>query len=626
MPGLAISERLGTQRQLADSLKDARTLADHQRRFIQFQTELTQHGVALHPTIVAQISADPVRLAAFQSRDFFNRGTASEHILRVAKAPTLIDGQPSAQLAAQLVNMVGNGTLNANVYGMSYARTTLQIFGQHHAGELSRILADLGVDGRTKLANGENLAWNPQVFPVQANRHADWLWAGVNHLATHRVLPRGGVLSPDAPSASQAQMANLTSRLFGLPFVNVSGPTAIPHLNEVTQDVGPVLAAYGPHAGSVARVNGRQPMSLEVGQRQPIVYQQNPLGYVVVPAEMAAEKGIEAIQYGTGGDTDYTYPPRAPAGPAAPAVAGKARPAPPTSRTPTAQQMADLLSERGVAISPEVVQKVAVEPARLAALHSLDFDGESTAFEHILKTAEARTLVDGRPSSELARDLFGLVGSSRYAHGSARCYARTTHTIFTLHHPAEFARLVGQLATKGEVTLGSGEAVRWNPQALPKPAVVPTADFLWGNLNHLIRHRVLPRGSQLNTEAEVASQGQMANIYSRLFGEPFVNVQGAWALPHLNRIIADVGPLPAEYGAHGGSVASVTPQNMTLSLEPGATQPEPVMDIGYVVFPEREATALNLQPLQYGESDMSYADLPVPDPAPATSRRTRARH
>ena len=72
-------------------------------------------------------------------------------------------------------------------------------------------------------------------------------------------------------------------------------------------------------------------------------------------------------------------------------------------------------------------------------------------------------------------------------------------------------------------------------------------------------------------------------------------------------------------------MASVTPQNMTLSLEPGATQPEPVMDLGYVVFPEREATALNLQPLQYGESDMSYAELPAAPaaPAPAAARRTR---
>jgi hypothetical protein len=46
------------------------------------------------------------------------------------------------------------------------------------------------------------------------------------------------------------------------------------------------------------------------------------------------------------------------------------------------------------------------------------------------------------------------------------------------------------------------------------------------------------------------------------------------------------------------------------------------------VFPEREATALNLQPLQYGESDMSYADLPdpPPEPAPASPRRARVHH
>jgi hypothetical protein len=293
------------------------------------------------------------------------------------------------------------------------------------------------------------------------------------------------------------------------------------------------------------------------------------------------------------------------------------------------EEMATKLRAHGVQLHPNIVSQIAASPKRTQALRAKGFRGEFkgrayvfgsqlTAFESILKVAKAGTLRDGTPSATLAADLFGLVGNVRQAGSGARCYARTSHTIFTLFHPGEFARLVGGLAVDGAVTLASGETVRWNPS--PAGVNGNHTDYLWGSLNQLIRFRELPHEAQLpalsmqSNQVDFASQGQMANIYTRLFGKPHVNIQGAQAMPYLNEIVARTGPLLAEYGAHGGSVAVISPQNVALGIEAGQLEPQPHSRIcrngcglGYVVMPVDEAKKYNLQAIQYPVSNMSYA-------------------
>jgi hypothetical protein len=162
---------------------------------------------------------------------------------------------------------------------------------------------------------------------------------------------------------------------------------------------------------------------------------------------------------------------------------------------------------------------------------------------------------------------------------------------------------VGQLATKGHVTLASGDVVEWRPEKLPVQNG-QYADTLWGAVNHLAAKRTMKR--VLNDRADFAAQGQMANVFTRLTGEPHVNVWGDDALPHMNEIVAKHGPMFAEYGNHGGSVANVTyvPQ----SLEAGSAEPQQMKGLGYVVVPLSEAKSRKLDVIRYnGNRGTGYA-------------------
>jgi hypothetical protein len=268
------------------------------------------------------------------------------------------------------------------------------------------------------------------------------------------------------------------------------------------------------------------------------------------------------------------------------------------------QSMARRLQRRGVSLQPEAVRTVAADPDRLAALMARDFKGERTAFEHIQGVADAKVLADGAPSAPLAAGLFELLGNPGRAPSYGRCYARTSHAIFTKHHPAEFARIVGQLATSGRVTLAGGEIIRWNPKKLPVENA-QHIDVLWGAVNHLTANRDM--GRVLNTESEFASNGQMANIFTRLTGKRHVNVSGDAALPYLNDIVAEHGPMLAEYGNHGGSVAKVKVQYLPESLEAGNPVPSQRNGLGYVVIPESEAKSRKLEVIRYGRDNTGYA-------------------
>jgi hypothetical protein len=258
--------------------------------------------------------------------------------------------------------------------------------------------------------------------------------------------------------------------------------------------------------------------------------------------------------------------------------------------------MAESLRAKGVPLAPHVLPQIAANPARLAALQTRDFSGRMTAFQHIEAVALAGKLANGTPSGPLAADLFERVGTAARNPLHSLCYARTNHAIFAKHHPAELARIIGQLATAGRVTLAGGDVIQWNPATLPAPAG-QEGDFLWGALNHLISNRNMP-GTVLNGAQTYASEGQMANTLSRLTGKKHVNVQGSAALPYLNEIVAAHGPMLAEYGNHGGSVAQVM-NNAALSLEAGADAPRNAGVLGYVVVPESEAKKRNIPILRY---------------------------
>ncbi|HEX4621871.1 MAG TPA: hypothetical protein VH208_09930, partial [Myxococcaceae bacterium] len=250
--------------------------------------------------------------------------------------------------------------------------------------------------------------------------------------------------------------------------------------------------------------------------------------------------------------------------------------------------MAESLRAKGAPVMPQVLQQIAANPARLA--------GVRAAFQHIEAVASAGKLANGTPSGPLAADLFGRVGTAERSPAHSLCYARTNHAIFAKHHPAELARIIGQLATTGRVTLAGGDVIQWNPATLAAPSG-QEGDFLWGALNHLISNRNMP-GTVLTGAQTYASQGQMANTLSRLTGKKHVNVQGASALPFLNEIVAAHGPMLAEYGNHGGSVAQVQ-NGFPLSLEAGADAPRNAGALGYVVVPESEAKKRNIPVIQY---------------------------
>ncbi len=289
------------------------------------------------------------------------------------------------------------------------------------------------------------------------------------------------------------------------------------------------------------------------------------------------------------------------------------------ARRPGAEAMRRALAEKGVVLSDAEVAQVGDDLKRLNALHQLDFAGGKTAFEHIEAIASAQTLADGSPSAVLAKDLFLLAGSARSA-TFGKCYARTSHTVYSVHHAAEMNRILHGLGVEGAVTLSDGTTVKWDPASYPFPReetgeqTMHPADRLWSSLNHLLTAKELPENPTLNGTSDSAYRGQMANISTRLMGEQFVNVDGSAAMKHLTGIIDGYGPMFAEYNAHAGSVASVT-AGMVESLEGGEVAPnnQEWRVLGYTVVPKAEAERVGLKAIEYpAEDDKGYATLVPP--------------
>ncbi len=291
----------------------------------------------------------------------------------------------------------------------------------------------------------------------------------------------------------------------------------------------------------------------------------------------------------------------------------------PPARRPSGEVMGRSLHAHGTVIEAAELSAIGGDVKRLNALHQLDFAGGKTAFEHIEAIAAAKTLVDGSPSAVLAKDLFSLAGSARIA-TYGKCYARTNHTVYSVHHSGEMMRILHDLAIKGSVTLADGTTVKWDPATYPFPReengeqTMHPADRLWGALNHLLKEKELPASPTLKASSDDASRGQMANITSRLMGEQFVNAEGPAAMKHLTGIIDGYGPMFAEYNIHAGSVASVT-AGMVESLENGETVPnyQDWRVLGYTVVPKEEAAKVGLKTIEYpADDDKGYATIVPP--------------
>jgi hypothetical protein len=275
---------------------------------------LREHGVRLDDADIAAVAGNSARVAALSDLDTRRRQTAFQHIERVAQAGTLVDGTPSAPLAADLFKLAGTARLASNI--RCYGRTTHSLFTTKRMGEFARIVGELAVKGRVQLANGDVVEWKPRTLRIPAGQHADILWGAVNHLAKNRVLPEetvlnaareydgAGQLAQNAQYAYRAEMANLMTRLTGKLHVNVEGSRALRHLNAIAEANGPLLAEYGRHGGSVARVEGNRPLSLDGGQVQPRSVE-SALGYVVLPLREARARSLSIIEYPVGDGSGY---------------------------------------------------------------------------------------------------------------------------------------------------------------------------------------------------------------------------------------------------------------------------------------------------------------------------------
>jgi hypothetical protein len=272
--------------------------------------------------------------------------------------------------------------------------------------------------------------------------------------------------------------------------------------------------------------------------------------------------------------------------------------------------MAAALAQRGVRLEPALIQQIAQSPERLNGLHSLDLAGRSTTFEHILRIAAAGKLKDGTPAGPLAAALFGLAGTSRRVNGG-KCYSRANHTLFAKYYPAEFARLVGDLAVDGQTRLANGELAKWDPTRWQRPPNLPVDEFLWYGLNTFAKNQALPQNGLIYGMADNVYDGEMANLQSRLFGIPYVNVGGAASIQHLDAIIRAHQPLLTEYGNAvpgrgntAGALARVV-DNKTYSMNEGGDFHDN-NTIGYVAVPAKEAAARKLAVLQYPTSAHGY--------------------
>ncbi len=291
------------------------------------------------------------------------------------------------------------------------------------------------------------------------------------------------------------------------------------------------------------------------------------------------------------------------------------------ARRPSAELMAQTLRAKGVIVDDAEVAAIAGDVRRMNALHQLDFAGNKTTFEHLETLASAPKLADGSSPAPLAADLFSLAGSARTA-TFGKCYARTSHTIYSVHHAGEMARIVSDLAVTGAVTLADGTVAKWNPKNFPLvrdnpmgPGVEGPVDRLWGGLNHLLTLKDLPATPEIFGTTQSAFRGQMANVTTRLMGQQFVNVDGASAMPHLNDIVDSFGPMAAEFGTHGGSVAEVS-NGTVRSQEEGALALRDMEDgrLGYVVVPAEEVAKRGLTPREYpADDDKGYATVGTPE-------------
>jgi hypothetical protein len=595
MPMAALREALRS------STVEARAESRHEQVIGERLDALRAKGVTIEPELEHQILTEPRRQAALLQRDFTQRGTALDHIQRVADAGQLADGSPSAVLAADMLKLAGT-VRDERGWGMSYARANQAVFTAHHAGEFNRLIADLGVSRTAELAGGQRVRWDLATLPIAEGRHLEFLWGSLNHMLIGDALPADAPLPPpptphNEPVARRGQMANMMTRLTGEPWVNVSARNALPKLNPIVDEFGPALARYGDHAGSVAVVEGNVPLSLEAGNPEPQRVANN-LDWVVLPYEVAKKNGMEPIRYRE--DLQHYIHD------AVPPMERPQLPKAPKGKTLGLNEMAESLEALGVPIGAGIVSQIASDPARLAALNQRDYLGKGTTFEHIFNIASIGRLHDGSDSRSLAGDLFAFAGTNPSSrNGGLRCYARTLFGVYMKERPAELARLVGDLAVRGETTLAGGRTVRWDPRQWAIQGGAP--ETLFGGLAHTIKFKNLQDGTALVNNGEYAYQAEMANIHTRLTGRRYVNVQGAQAVNHINEVVGRTGPLLAEYGAHGGSLAGYQ-GGRALSMENGSPALGQQNIPGYVAFPEDEAVSRRLTIVQPTDPARGYAE------------------
>ncbi len=313
------------------------------------------------------------------------------------------------------------------------------------------------------------------------------------------------------------------------------------------------------------------------------------------------------------------------------AVRARAAPATPAPPRHTAKSMIAGFTTAGLSEHVSLITDLAAMPERLTALNARDSTGAHRTFDHILRAARAPAGIADVNTKALAADLLGIVGHARRPQESlqTRCYGRTSHTIFTMHHPAEFARLIVDLAVDGKTTLANGEVVTWDTQRAPYNVRLVAADFLWAGLNHAAKAQTPGAGLVLTAQGEYAFKGEMANLWSRLTGEQHVNVDGRSpkVLGALPKIVARTGPLLAEYNPHAGSVSGFDDEGQPLSMETGRPEPVRIHDthinnfhllLGYVVVPAKAAKTFDLPVIKYPNSEQGYMPWPAGVSQPKT--------
>lgn len=291
-----------------------------------------------------------------------------------------------------------------------------------------------------------------------------------------------------------------------------------------------------------------------------------------------------------------------------------------TGTARTAKQAAAALR----AVLPPEYAGLADEAAaeRLDKLNDKDRSADpKTTLDHVVELAQSGDV-------ELSLELLRQAGVPRDTQWG-RCYGRTLYAIYTKHHPGEFARLVRALATKNEVVLASGHLVRWDPaqcpvETAPGNEINPVSSFVFGLLANNIRLRDLPNGWALSRtphdhdlatpqyRSGLAHRGELANIESRLRGEPFVDVvpgtPADWAA-RLGILVRRHGPMLAAYRAgasaihHGGSLAEVRGGTFYSLEQDGSMLAEPAAGLLYVVAPRDAALELGLDIVEYDAND-----------------------